>query len=91
MQSILANGSSGGNTSVGTRSSPSMASGNVSAPLLRATPTGKIREIQERLQSSNAHVVKAVSELKTDGKSSSSFGFYAFILAYVLFSFLFNR
>ena len=91
VQSLLANGLGGGNTSIGARPSSGMNSGSASAPLQKATPTGKIREIQERLQSSNANVVKAVSDLKSEGKTSSSFGFYAFILAYVLFSFLFNR
>ena len=56
----------------------------------RATPTGKIRELQERLQASNSTVQQAVSQLKSDNKSNSNFGFYAMILGYVAFSYIFS-
>ena len=54
-----------------------------------ATPTGKIRELQDRLQSSNSTVQQAVTQLKTE-KSNSNFGFYAMILGYVAFSYIFS-
>ena len=56
----------------------------------RATPTGKLKELQERLQSSNTNVAQAVNQLKTENNSSSSYGFYLMILGYILISYLFN-
>uniref|UniRef100_A0A6U1ZV61 J domain-containing protein n=1 Tax=Trieres chinensis TaxID=1514140 RepID=A0A6U1ZV61_TRICV len=61
------------------------------APITRATPTGKIKELQERLQNSNTSVVKAVDDLKSEGQKSSSFGFYAMIMGYIAFSYLFSN
>lgn len=55
----------------------------------RATPTGKIKELQDRLQVSNSTVQQAVSQLKSE-KSNSNFGFYAMILGYVAFSYIFS-
>lgn len=55
----------------------------------RVTPTGKIRELQDRLQASNSTVQQAVGQLKTE-KSNSNFGFYAMILGYVAFSYMFK-
>merc|ERR1712176_272839 len=49
----------------------------------RATPTGKIRELQDRLQHSNANVAQAVQSLKTENKSSG-IGFYGMILGYIV-------
>ena len=88
MQSLLANVPNGGGTGnrQATVNLPSS-----SGPVQGATPTGKIRELQERLQSSNTHVVKAVNELKSDGSRSSSTGFYVMILGYILFSYFFNK
>jgi len=60
-------------------------------PLPRATPTGKIRELQDRLQASNTNVTQAVQQLKSDGQKSSNMGFYAMILGYVAFSYIFNK
>jgi len=54
-----------------------------------ATPTGKIKELQDRLQYSNATVAQAVQSLKTENKSSN-FGFYGMILGYILISYLFG-
>lgn len=62
------------------------------APLARATPTGKIRELQDRLQTSNTNVAQAVRSLKSDGnKSSSNMGFYLMILGYIIVSYVFNQ
>lgn len=55
----------------------------------RATPTGKIRELQDRLQASNTNVAQAVKNLKSDG-SSSNMGFYLMILGYIVISYVFN-
>jgi hypothetical protein len=56
----------------------------------RMTPTGKIKELQDRLQQSNAHVHQAVTQLKNDGSKSSSWGFYAMIIGYVAMSYMFS-
>jgi DnaJ domain len=55
----------------------------------RATPTGKIKELQDRLQTSNTNVAQAVKNLKSDG-SSSNMGFYLMILGYIVISYVFN-
>jgi len=62
-----------------------------SVGLPRATPTGKIKELQERLQVSNTNVAKAVQDLKTDTNKSSNMGFYTLILGYILISYIFNN
>ena len=56
---------------------------------IRATPTGKIRELQSRLQHSNASVAQAVQSLKTE-QQSSNLGFYGMILGYIIISYLFS-
>jgi hypothetical protein len=56
----------------------------------RATPTGKLKELQERLQSSNANVAQAVSQLKSEGNKSSNMGFYLMILGYIAVSYMFS-
>lgn len=87
---IQANGGGGG----GHRLANAGASGTISTvgggALPRATPTGKIKEMQDKLQASNATVQQAVSQLKSDNSGSSNFGFYAMILGYVAFSYIFN-
>ena len=55
----------------------------------KATPTGKIKELQDRLQYSNASVAQAVQSLKTENKSSN-LGFYGMILGYIVISYLFG-
>jgi len=80
VQNVQASGGGGG---VGNRLATSTAPA-VSLP--RVTPTGKIKELQDRLQSSNSTVQQAVGQLKTE-KSNSNFGFYAMIIGYVVFSF----
>lgn len=62
----------------------------IGGPVARATPTGKIKELQDRLHTSNSTVAQAVTQLKSE-KSNSSFGFYAMILGYVAFSYLFAK
>jgi hypothetical protein len=56
----------------------------------RATPTGKLKELQDRLQSSNANVAQAVGQLKSEGNKSSSMGFYLMILGYIVVSYMFS-
>lgn len=59
--------------------------------MIRATPTGKLKELQERLQASNTNVAQAVSQLKSDGANkSSNMGFYLMILGYIVVSYVFN-
>jgi hypothetical protein len=55
----------------------------------RATATGKVRELQERLNHNNGTVAQAVQSLKTDSKSSN-YGFYGMILGYIVISYLFS-
>jgi len=59
------------------------------APATKATPTGKLKELQERLQYSNANVAQAVQSLKTENKSSN-LGFYGMIIGYIVISYLFK-
>lgn len=86
---IQANGSSGGGHRLANAGGSGTSSVGVSA-MPRATPTGKIKELQDKLQASNATVQQAVSQLKSDNKGNSNFGFYAMILGYVAFSYIFN-
>lgn len=65
---------------------PVTADGGVAS---KATPTGKIKELQERLQYSNANVAQAVQSLKTENKSSN-LGFYGMIIGYIVISYLFG-
>jgi hypothetical protein len=55
----------------------------------RATPTGKIKDLQDRLQHSNTNVAQAVSQLTTESKSSN-LGFYGMILGYIVISYVFS-
>jgi hypothetical protein len=56
----------------------------------RATPTGKIKELQERLQTSNTNVAQAVQGLQQEGGKGSNLGFYGMILGYIVVSYLFS-
>jgi DnaJ domain len=56
----------------------------------RATPTGKLKELQDRLRSSNTNVAQAVQSFKGENKSSSNMGFYLMILGYIAISYLFQ-
>eukprot|EP01083_Nonionella_stella_P006203 18035_1 len=84
-QAIQANGVSG----VG---APRVAvAGNATAaPMVGATATGKIREMQQRLQASNSQVTQAVKDIKIDGNKSSSMGFYVMIIGYIAMSYIFK-
>lgn len=86
VQNVQANGGGGGGGAGAARltNAPSLG-----GPVSRVTPTGKIKELQDRLHSSNSTVQQAVSQLKTE-KSNSNFGFYAMILGYVAFSYIFS-
>uniref|UniRef100_A0A6U1QPK2 Uncharacterized protein n=1 Tax=Cyclophora tenuis TaxID=216820 RepID=A0A6U1QPK2_CYCTE len=59
-------------------------------PIPRATPTGKLKELQDRLQSSNTNVAQAVKQLKGESSKSSSMGFYLMILGYIVISYMFS-
>ena len=56
----------------------------------RATPTGKIKELQDRLKTSNNTVASAVQSLQNDGGGKSNMGFYLMILGYIVVSYMFN-
>jgi DnaJ domain len=58
----------------------------------RVTPTGKFRELQERLHASHANVAQAVNNLKPSDSASSSnnMGFYLMILGYIVISYVFQ-
>jgi curved DNA-binding protein CbpA len=75
-------------------SAPRLASGAPAGPPMtvpRATPTGKLKELQDRLKASNTSVAQAVSQLKDDNKSGSSYmGFYMMILGYIIVSYAFS-
>lgn len=83
VQNIQANGGGGGGGNRLANASP------VGAAVSRVTPTGKIKELQDRLRTSNATVQQAVTQLKSE-KSNSNFGFYAMILGYIAFSYIFS-
>ena len=55
----------------------------------RATPTGKLKDLQDRLQTSNSNVAQAVQGLQQEQKSSNM-GFYGMILGYIVISYLFS-
>jgi hypothetical protein len=57
--------------------------------IARATPTGKIKELQQRLMTSNTNVAQAVQQLQSDGGKSSNMGFYVMILGYIAISYMF--
>ena len=58
----------------------------------RALPTGKLKELQERLRTSNTSVAEAVNQLKGDQRSgNSNMGFYIMILGYIFISYCFNN
>lgn len=79
-------GGGGGHRLANTAAAAPLGGANMS----RATPTGKIRELQDRLATSNSTVQQAVGQLKSENKSNSNYGFYAMILGYVAFSYIFN-
>jgi len=88
MQSIQSNGVGGGVRLATTAGVLPSTDGPTIA--MQATPTGKIKELQDRLQVSNSSVVQAVKDIKSDGNKNSSMGFYAMIFGYILLSYLFK-
>ena len=76
----------GGGTGTGTGTGAPL----VGAFTMAATPTGKIKELQERLQASNTQVNAAVKDIKFDGGSKSSYGFYIMIIGYIAMSYMFK-
>lgn len=94
IQNIQAHGGGGGAPRLATPAG-SQSTGTIpvtiegGGPATRATPTGKIKELQDRLQYSNANVAQAVQSLKTESKSSN-LGFYGMILGYIVISYLFG-
>lgn len=87
VQTIQTHGGGGARVAGGTADAPAGGVGGGGMP--RATPTGKIKELQSRLQHSNTNVAQAVNQLKTDGKSSNM-SFYLMILGYIAISYLFS-
>ena len=87
VQTIQASGGGSGNA-------PRLASTAGAAPSsgpAKALPTGKLKELQDRLRTSNTSVAQAVNQLKSDNKSgSSNMGFYIMILGYIAISYMFN-
>jgi hypothetical protein len=94
VQNIQATGGGGGGGGGGPRlTSPSTA--NITATTdgtvpTKATPTGRLRELQDRLQNPNSNVAQAVQSMQQEGKSSSNLGFYGMILGYIVISYLFS-
>lgn len=62
--------------------------------MIRPTPTGKLKELQDRLRTSNATVAQAVQSIKGDSNSNSNgnsnMGFYLMILGYIVVSYMFS-
>mmetsp|Transcript_16613 Transcript_16613/g.19949 ORF Transcript_16613/g.19949 Transcript_16613/m.19949 type:complete len:366 (-) Transcript_16613:116-1213(-) len=99
VQSLAASGGAvGGGAAGGARLAGAVPAGGANSttggavvnPMSRATPTGKIKELQDRLQTSNANVAKAVQQLNPESQKSSNLGFYAMILGYIAISYIFN-
>lgn len=90
VQSIQANGVSGGGGGGGMPRVAGMG-GYAAGSMVGATPTGKIKELQERLQASNTQVNAAVRDIKLDGSGkNSSMGFYLMIIGYIAMSYFFK-
>jgi len=69
---------------------PGAYSGGSGGGLPTATPTGKLKELQEKLRASDSNVTQAVQQLKQGENKNSSMGFYAMIVAYIAFSYFSN-
>lgn len=85
VQNIQANGGGGGPRLATTGNLPVTSEGTITT---KATPTGKLRDLQTRLHQSNSNVAQAVQGLKSENKSN--FGFYGMILGYIVISYLFS-
>jgi DnaJ domain len=99
VQTIQTHGGGGGGLPAVTSTANATTAGGGSTVIYasgspRITPTGKLRELQERLQTSNTHVAAAVKQLKSvENKSAgnSNLGFYLMILGYIVVSYMFNK
>jgi hypothetical protein len=60
-------------------------------PIIKATPTGKLKELEGKLQKNNTQVSQAVGALKNEGSKGSGLGFYALILGYIALTYFFNN
>lgn len=89
VQTIQANGGGGGGHRINSTADLPVVSEGGSTGGIRPTPTGKIRELQNRLQSSDANVAQAVQSLQPE-QQSSNLGFYGMIIGYIVISYLFN-
>jgi len=91
VQTIQANGTGGGGGGGGAPRLATTAGATPSAGAARALPTGKLKELQDRLRTSNTSVAQAVNQLKGDSKSgNSNMGFYMMILGYIAISYMFS-
>ena len=91
VQTIQANGTGGGGGGSGAPRLATTAGATPSAGAARALPTGKLKELQDRLRTSNTSVAQAVNQLKGDSKSgNSNMGFYMMILGYIAISYIFS-
>jgi len=73
----------------GLESNDRMQGGNV--PLLKATPTGALKELERKLQRNESKVATAVTALKQEGEKGNGMGFYLMIVAYVGISYFFSE
>jgi hypothetical protein len=94
VQTIQATGGGGGGGGGGGPRLAAPSTANITAVTdgtvpTKATPTGRLRELQDRLHHSNSNVAQAVQNMQQEGKSSN-FGFYGMILGYIVISYLFS-
>jgi len=72
-------------------SGTSNAAPSTASTFTKATPTGKLKDLQDRLYTSHSNVASAVQTLdKNTSSGSSNMGFYAMILGYIIISYVFN-
>jgi curved DNA-binding protein CbpA len=91
VQTIQAHGGGGGANSTSSLAVVGGSDGAGGGPIRRATPTGKLKELQDRLRTSNTSVAQAVTQLKGESKvGSSNMGFYLMILGYIAISYVFS-
>jgi hypothetical protein len=88
VQNIQATGGGGG-PRLAAPSSANITATTDGTVATKATPTGRLRELQDRLQHSDSNVAQAVQNMQKEGKSSN-LGFYGMILGYIVISYLFN-
>jgi len=72
-------------------SSESGTEGVMKVPIIKATPTGKLKELETKLARNNSQVEQAVGALKNEGGKGSGLGFYAMILGYIALTYFFNN